>query len=44
MLKGILGKLGVEGKTLLVEHRADDNLILSGRNIPGLKVVDAHAR
>jgi large subunit ribosomal protein L4 len=40
-LKGILGKLGLEGKTLLVDSKPTDNLILSGRNIPGLKVVDA---
>jgi large subunit ribosomal protein L4 len=40
-LVGILGKLGLEGKTLLVDNKPTDNLILSGRNIPGLKVVDA---
>jgi large subunit ribosomal protein L4 len=40
-LKGILVKLGLDGKTLLVDHKPTDNLILSGRNIPGLKVVDA---
>jgi len=38
-LKGIL--LGLDGKTLLVDNKPTDNLILSGRNIPGLKVVDA---
>jgi large subunit ribosomal protein L4 len=40
-LKGILVKLGLDGKTLLVDSKPTDNLILSGRNIPGLKVVDA---
>ena len=39
-LKGILNRLGVDGKALLVDHRPTDALILSGRNIPGLKVVD----
>jgi large subunit ribosomal protein L4 len=40
-LKGLLDRLGVEGKTLLVEHQPDRALLLSGRNIPGLKVVDS---
>jgi large subunit ribosomal protein L4 len=40
-LKAILVQLGVDGKTLLVDHKPADNLILSGRNIPDLKVVDA---
>jgi len=40
-LKQILTTLGADGKTLLVDHKPADNLILSGRNIPGLKVVDA---
>jgi large subunit ribosomal protein L4 len=39
-LVAILGKLEVAGKTLLVDHKPADNLVLSGRNIPGLKVVD----
>src|SRR5688500_5298731 len=39
-LIAILGKLEVAGKTLLVDNKPADNLILSGRNIPGLKVVD----
>jgi large subunit ribosomal protein L4 len=39
-LIAILGKLEVKGKTLLVDHKPTDNLVLSGRNIPGLKVVD----
>jgi large subunit ribosomal protein L4 len=41
VLKGLLDRLGVEGKTLLVDHQPDDALLLSGRNIPGLKVVDS---
>jgi large subunit ribosomal protein L4 len=40
-LKAILVKLGLDGKTLLVDDKPTDNLVLSGRNIPGLKVVDA---
>src|SRR5712691_8961675 len=40
-LKGLLDRLGVEGKTLLVEHQPDRALLLSGRNIPGLKVIDS---
>ena len=39
-LVAILGKLDLAGKTLLVDHKPADNLVLSGRNIPGLKVVD----
>jgi large subunit ribosomal protein L4 len=41
VLKSLLDRLGVEGKTLLVEHQPDSALFLSGRNIPGLKVVDS---
>jgi len=41
ILRGILDKLGVAGKAVLVDHEPTDNLILSGRNIPGLKVVAA---
>jgi large subunit ribosomal protein L4 len=40
-LKKVLVQLGIDGKTLLVDDKPADNLILSGRNIPGLKVVDA---
>ena len=38
-LKGILDQLGVAGKTLLVDHQPTSALLLSGRNIPGVKVV-----
>jgi large subunit ribosomal protein L4 len=41
ILRGILDQLGIVGKTVLVDHEPTDNLILSGRNIPGLKVVAA---
>ena len=41
VLKELLGRLGVEGKTLIVENQPDRALLLSGRNIPGLKVVDS---
>jgi len=39
-LKGILVTLGAGGKTLLVEHHPTPALVLSGRNIPGLKIVE----
>ncbi|HET7747351.1 MAG TPA: 50S ribosomal protein L4 [Vicinamibacteria bacterium] len=39
-LKQVLDRLEISGKTLLVDSEPADNLILSGRNIPGLKVVD----
>jgi large subunit ribosomal protein L4 len=42
-LKEILVRLGVAGKTVLVDHEPADALVLSGRNIPGLRVVaDSH--
>jgi len=40
LLKGILDQLGIAGKTVLVDHQPTSELVLSGRNIPGLKVVD----
>jgi len=40
VLQGILDQLGVEGKTVLVEHHPSEALVLSGRNIPGLRVID----
>ena len=40
ILRGMLDKLGVSGKAVLVDHSPTDALVLSGRNIPGLKVVD----
>jgi large subunit ribosomal protein L4 len=40
VLKELLDGLGVSGKTLVVDHQPPDNLVLSGRNIPDLKIVD----
>jgi large subunit ribosomal protein L4 len=43
ILAGILGKLGVAGKAVVVDHEPADALVLSGRNLPGVKVVaDSH--
>jgi large subunit ribosomal protein L4 len=39
-LRGILDRLGVAGKTVLVDSRPTEALVLSGRNLPDLKVVD----
>jgi large subunit ribosomal protein L4 len=39
-LKGILDTLGVAGKTVIVDHHPPDSLILSGRNLPGVRIVD----
>jgi large subunit ribosomal protein L4 len=39
-LVGILDKLGVAGKTLIVALQPADALVLSGRNVPGVKVID----
>jgi large subunit ribosomal protein L4 len=39
-LKELLLKLGVAGKTLLVDHEPADSLVLSGRNNPNVKVLD----
>jgi large subunit ribosomal protein L4 len=42
-LKGLLDKLGIAGRAVIVDHQPGDALILSGRNIPGLLVVnDSH--
>ena len=38
-LKGILAKLGVVGKAVVVDHQPADALVLSGRNLPGVRVV-----
>jgi len=40
VLKGLLVQLGIEGKAVIVDHEPPDALVLSGRNIPGVKVVD----
>ncbi len=38
-----LGKLGIEGKALLVDSRENHNLSLAARNVRALKAVDALA-
>jgi large subunit ribosomal protein L4 len=40
-LKAILVQLGAGAKTLVVDNKPADNLILSVRNIPGVKVIDS---
>ena len=40
VLKGLLDQLGISGKALIVDHEPPDALVLSGRNLPGVKVVD----
>jgi len=43
LLKSALARLGVAGKALVVEHQPADALVLSGRNLPGVRVVaDSH--
>jgi large subunit ribosomal protein L4 len=43
VLKGLLAKLGVVGKAVVVDHQPSDALVLSGRNLPGVKIVaDSH--
>ena len=42
-LRDMLDRLGVEGKAVIVDHEPADTLVLSGRNLPGVKVVaDTH--
>jgi large subunit ribosomal protein L4 len=43
LLRGLLARLGVEGKAVIVDHEPTDGLVLSGRNLPGVRVVaDTH--
>jgi large subunit ribosomal protein L4 len=43
VLKGLLLQLGIAGKAVVVEHEPADALVLSGRNLPGVKIVaDSH--
>ena len=43
VLKGLLAKLGIAGRAVVVDHHPADALVLSGRNLPGVKVVaDSH--
>jgi large subunit ribosomal protein L4 len=39
-LRAILDKLEVSGKALIVEFEPTDALVLSGRNLPGVRVLD----
>jgi large subunit ribosomal protein L4 len=39
-LKQLVDRLGAKGKTLLVEWRPAPALVLSSRNLPGVRVVD----
>lgn len=39
-LQALLAGLGVAGKTVLVDHQPSDALVLSGRNLPDVRVVD----
>jgi large subunit ribosomal protein L4 len=39
LLKGLLARLGVVGKAVVVDHQPADYLVLSSRNLPGVKVV-----
>jgi large subunit ribosomal protein L4 len=42
-LRGLLDGLGVAGKAVIVDHEPADALILSSRNLPGVRVVaDSH--
>lgn len=40
-LKRILDTLEVKGKALIVDHEPSDALVLSGRNLPGVRVLDS---
>jgi large subunit ribosomal protein L4 len=43
VLKGMLDKLGVAGRAVVVDHEPADALVLSGRNLPNVRVVaDSH--
>jgi large subunit ribosomal protein L4 len=43
VLKGMLDKLGIAGKAVVVDHQPADALVLSGRNLPNVRVVaDSH--
>jgi large subunit ribosomal protein L4 len=43
VLQGTLARLGVEGKAVIVDHEPTEGLVLSGRNLPGVRVVaDTH--
>jgi len=37
VLKGLLAKLGIAGKAVVVDHQPADALLLSGRNLPDVR-------
>jgi large subunit ribosomal protein L4 len=39
LLKALLGKIGVAGKAVVVDHDPSEYLVLSGRNLEGVRVV-----
>ena len=39
LLKALLGKLGIAGKAVVVDHEPTEYLVLSGRNLEGVRVV-----
>ena len=39
LLKSLLGKIGVAGKAVVVDHEPSEYLVLSGRNLEGVRVV-----
>lgn len=39
-MKELLQRLQVAGKAVIVDHQPSDALVLSGRNLPGVRVVD----
>jgi len=41
LLRSLLDKLGVRGKAVIVDHEPPDTLVLSGRNLPDVKIVAA---
>jgi large subunit ribosomal protein L4 len=41
LLRSLLDKLGVQGKSVIVDHEPADALVLSGRNLPDVRVVAA---
>jgi large subunit ribosomal protein L4 len=41
LLKALLVKLGASGKACVIDSRPSPALVLSGRNLPGVRVVDA---
>src|SRR5215831_14977487 len=43
LLKALLGRIGVAGKAVVVDHEPTEYLVLSGRNLEGVRIVaDSH--